>query len=402
MMRATRSQRGIRAVRGEGRGLMELRGSAGAARRMVGSRQERRQRRVRTTFALTACAVMAMLVGPVTPTMALADAPAPEADPRLAAEASPGPDTESATDAGEPLGGVSIAEIVGTALPDVPDDTTWIRVGEDAAFTFEVPSSWTGVRNLPWLEADGSTSGTVILAGPDPEVLGTEFSQPGVAIGVSSNPNGLSPRQVVDAESYDALCSGSPVEDHADPAYLASSRVWTSCGGREEAFLLVLAIAPTDSPGLLGAFFQGVSEADLAYVQHIMGSLRAGQATETPATGPLLTPVPQPLDTLVPAPAPITQPTEGTSRGWTATLDECLLQMNDAIAYGTVTNTDDRSHGYRVYVRFLDATGLLIGEGYWDTPPVEPDQSARYEVRLLAVNGVTEATCLLKEVLVRD
>jgi hypothetical protein len=284
-----------------------------------------------------------------------------------------------------------VADIFGAEPPPIPADTTWLRVGDPAApFSLEVPSSWSSARAVPWIEADGSSSGVVLLAGPDPEALGSDFSQPAVGVGVTSNPNGLTPRQVVESEGYGASCTASPVEEQSDIAFAASYQVWTSCGGEGDAFLLVLAIAPTDSPGLLGIVYQGASQVDLAYIEHIMSSLgpATGSSAPTPGPGTVETPSPGPV--------------AATSRSWTASLDECLLQMNDAIAYGTVTNTDDRSHGYRVYVRFVDASGLLLGESYWDTPAVDPGQAARYEVRLLAVNGVTEATCMLGDVLVRD
>jgi hypothetical protein len=284
-------------------------------------------------------------------------------------------------------GALSLADIIGTTVPAVPAGTSWSSVS-GAGVTFEVPETWETSRTVPWLEGDGSSSGWVVLAGPDVNGLGSDFSLPGVAIGISSNPAGLTPRQVVAAEDYEGSCTPSPIGELGDGSYSASYRIWTACGDSDEAYLVVLAIAQADTPGLVALLLQGTSAADLAFFEHTLNSVQVG-------------PVPGLAGTEA-TPAVATSPPERNSRGWSATLDECLLQMNDAIAYGTVTNTDDRSHGYRVYVRFLDATGLSLGESYWDTPAVEPGEGARYEVRLLAINGVTEATCIVSEVLVRD
>jgi hypothetical protein len=76
--------------------------------------------------------------------------------------------------------------------------------------------------------------------------------------------------------------------------------------------------------------------------------------------------------------------------------------INDAIAIGTITNVDTGSHGCRVYIRFLDPSNLLIGEDYWDTPALDPGQHYQYQVRLLALNGITQFTCNLTQVLIRN
>jgi hypothetical protein len=236
---------------------------------------------------------------------------------------------------------------------------------------------------VPWAEEDGSSSGSIVVAGPSLGGLGSDFSQPGVAIGITANPSGRTARQVVDSDNYATVCTGQPAEEEKGDGYATAYRFWSPCGGRDGAFLIVVVIAPEGTRALFAVIFQGAAEADLAYVERVMGSLQNGSGTPTPTSGTAATPAP------------------GNAQGWAANVEECLLQIGDAIAIGTVTNTDTRDHAYRVIVRFTDRTGLLIGENYWDTPALAPGQAFRYQIRQLA-QGYTEVTCALSEVLIRN
>jgi len=265
----------------------------------------------------------------------------------------------------------------------VPAGTSWVRIENDSgAFGVEVPTTWTQHQTVPWAEADGTSSGSILVAGPDTSALGADFTKPGVAIGITANPGRRTPRQVVDGDDYSSFCTGTPSADETGPGYAASYRLWSACGGRADAFVIVVVIAPTGSSALLAAIFQGSDQADLGYVEHMLGSIATGSG------GPVATA------------APTTPP--GNSQGWTATVDECLLQIGDAIAIGRITNVDTRSHGYRVIIRFTDPQNLLIGEDYADTPAIDPGQTYRYQVRHLAAGGVTQARCVLSDVLIRN
>lgn len=334
---------------------------------------------------------VALLIAATYATAACSGTPTASQAPITPAPGTPAPTTAPtvapATSA-PAVTGPSLQSITGAAPPAVPAGTTWIRIGDDAgAFTFEVPSTWTQHQTVPWAEEDGSSSGSIVVAGPEIGGLGSDFSQPGVAIGVSSNPTGRTARQVVDADNYATVCTGTPAEEENGDGYTAAYRFWSPCGGRDEAFLIVVVIAPAGTQALFAVIFQGSSAADLGYVEHVMGSLQTGGGTPTPTAAAT-------------TPAATTPP--GNAQGWTASVTECLSQINDAIAVGIITNVDTRSHGYRVYVRFLDPTGLLIGEDYWNTPTLDPGQSYEWEVRHLALNGAKLDTCNLSEVLVRN
>lgn len=293
----------------------------------------------------------------------------------------------SAPPSGAPVTGAtgpSLQTIIGATPPPIPTGTTWSRIGADnGAYTFEVPSTWTQHQTLPWAEADGTTSGSIVVAGPAVGGLGTDFTKPGVAIGITTNPGARTPRQVVDADDYSTFCTGAPAADENGAGYAASYRMWNPCGGSEDAFILVIVVAPAGTQALFAVIFQGASQADLGYIEHIIGSLQTGGGTPTATFAAATTP-------------------PGNSQGWTANVEECLSQINDAIAIGTITNVDTRSHSYRVYVRFTDPSNLLVGEDYWDTPALDPGQSYRYEVRHMALNGVTNFRCTLSEVLIRN
>jgi hypothetical protein len=184
-------------------------------------------------------------------------------------------------------GGPSISSILGTShLP--PALTTWARVTDPAAaFSYEVPSTWTGHAANPWVE-NGLTIGTVLAAGPDPAKLATDFSVPGVVIGVSANPSSMTAHDVVEADdAYAGTCTPGPVQDATESGATASFRLWEACAGGT-GFLLVMAIVPADGKGLLAIVFQGVTEADLGYLDHIAGSIHGATAAATP--GPHATP----------------------------------------------------------------------------------------------------------------
>jgi len=287
-----------------------------------------------------------------------------------------------------------LAGILGGAAAVAPAGTSWIRVSEDGGtFSIEVPAAWTQHQTIPWNEDDGSTSGSIVVAGPQLGTLGSDFTQPAVAVGISRNPNGLTPKAAVSADDFSGACTAQPAEEANDPTYNAAVRMWEQCGGREGASILALVIQPIGGTALLGGVFQSASAADLGYIEHIFGSIQGGDTANPP--GGSTTPAP------VVVPPQVTAPPQN-SQGYTATIDECLLQMNDAIAIGKVKNTDNRSHAYRVVVRFLDRDGLLLGSSQWDVDALDPGQSGRYEVRLMAINGVREVTCQLSEVLIRS
>jgi hypothetical protein len=182
-------------------------------------------------------------------------------------------------------GGLSVSSLLGLT-PGEPQGTRWIQVIDAGApFTFQVPSSWTGHVASPWREG-ASEIGTVLAAGPDPTKLATDFSVPGVAIGVSANESGRTAHQVVEADTaYVGTCTPSAIEDAVEAGISASFRVWESCAGGS-AYLLIMAIVPAGGDGLIAIAFQGVTEGDLGYLEHIVGSLQATGAAASPGPTP--------------------------------------------------------------------------------------------------------------------
>lgn len=309
--------------------------------------------------------------------------PAATTAPTTAVTAAP----PAATATAAPVGGTgpSLQSIFGSAPPAVPAGTTWTRIGADnGAFTFEVPSTWTTQQTVPWAEADGSSSGSLVVAGTNVNGLGTDFSAPGVAIGITTNPTGRTAADVVTTTDYSTTCTGEPAGTENGAGYTAAYRVWTACGGRADAFLLVVVVNPAGTQALFVVIFQGAAQADLGYVERIIGSVQAGAGTPGTTTAP---------------PAATTPP--ANAQGWTVNMEECLLQIGDAIAIGTVTNMDTRDHAYRVIVRFTTPENLLIGEAYWDTPALAPGQPFRFQIRQLA-QGYTAVNCTVSDVLIRN
>jgi hypothetical protein len=277
-----------------------------------------------------------------------------------------------------PSGGGILSGIVGSPPP--PSGITWSRVADDAgSFSFEVPSAWGQARTVAW-EENGSRIGTIVVAAPSLDAFGSDFSKPGVAVGVAANAGGLTLRASVESNDFSGACTATPTEESTEGGYGAAFRLWTGCGGLEESFVAVIAVAATDGTGLIAAILQGTSEAELGYLVPIVDSLQAaGVAPGLPTATPT-------------APG-------GVGPGYTVTIDECLLQIGDAIAIGRVRNGDTTGHAYRIAVRFSDEAGVLVGEDHRETPALTPGQAYRYQARWQA-QGATAVTCVVSEVVV--
>ena len=282
-------------------------------------------------------------------------------------------------------GGITIGSILGEVLPATAPGTTWTRIADDAGtFSFEVPSTWTEQATLPWEEA-GARIGTVVLAGPTAAGVGTDFTVPGIAVGIAANAPGSTPRSVVESDDFSGSCTGDPVEEASEAGYMSAFKGWSGCGGNTDAFVLVIAISPAGSTGLIAVVFQGVGQADLGYLEHIMGSL---EASRIPWTGPVASER---------APASAAAPT-GNGQAFTITIDECFLQTGSVGSIGVIRNTDSTSHAYRIRVRFVDEAGIVYAEAEQETPALAPGEAYRFGTPFQDAHGVTGTTCTVVDV----
>jgi len=287
-----------------------------------------------------------------------APTPGPTAPPASNAPAPTGTAAPAASLAVAVAGAPSISSILGAShLP--PVSTTWTRISDAGApFTYEVPSTWTGHAAYPW-EEGGQAVGVVLAAGPDPSKLSTDFSVPGIAIGLSANPGGLTAHQVVEADnSYGATCTASGVQDTTDSGATASFQLWESCAGGT-GYLLVMAIVPAGGQGLVAIIFQGVAEADLGYLDHIAGSLQAATTTATPA--------------------PAATPGQVSGQTYTISMDDCHNQHGQGIAAGLIRNDDTLVHTFRIVVAFSDPNNVLLNDTWGTTPDIPPGITARWQ-----------------------
>ncbi len=281
--------------------------------------------------------------------------------------------------------GLTIGWILGDALPAAPPGTTWTRITDDAGtFSFEVPSTWTEQATLPWEEA-GARIGTVVVAGPAVAGVGSDFTVPGVAVGIAANAPGSTPRSVVESDDFTGSCTGDPVEEASEAGYMSAFKGWSGCGGNTDAFVLAIAISPAGSTGLIAVVFQGVGQADLGYLEHIMGSI---EASGIPPTGPVAS---------EPAPASSAAP-PGNSQAFTITIDECFLQTGSVGSIGVIRNTDSTSHAYRIRVRFVDEAGIVYAEAEQETPALAPGEAYRFGTPFQDAHGVTGTTCTVVDV----
>jgi hypothetical protein len=306
-------------------------------------------------------------------------APPATTQPTAAAD-TPAPTPAAVTPSATPAS-ISVSSSRGTTEPTPPPGTIWVRVSDPgAAFTFEVPSNWANVAVSPW-EEGGTNVGVLLVAGPDPSKIGSDFSVPGIAIGLSANAAGLTPLALVQEDDYSSACTATAAQSAAEPGAVAAYRTWESCGPSRIAFLLLMGIVPQGSTGLVGVVFQGASEADQAYLEHILGSLAAeGGAVSTPV----------PIGTGQPG-----QP-------YSLSMDICQNQHGQGVAEGNITNQDAVAHTFRVIVDFYDFSGttLLNDAGSYDLA-VDPGTTRRWQAIVSSGLPSGEITCKVKEVQMR-
>jgi hypothetical protein len=305
----------------------------------------------------------------------------------VAACAAPGPPLKAPTGTPEPIPaqsatapsngiGLSVTRLLGANLGSPPSATTWIRAADPTvSFSYEVPASWSHVAAAPF-EEGGATVGMVLAAGPDPTKLGTDFSVPGVAVGLSTNPRGTTARAAVEAEDYAAACKAGGIQDGDDPA--AAYQSWDSCGPGDGGTLLVIAVTP-ETGGLVLVVFQGSAAADLAYLDHILGSLAGTSSAASPPPGATSGPL-------------------ESGGPFSITLDICQNQHGQGVAEGLIRNNDALVHAFRVYVTFFDPNGILLTDTDGLTPDIPPGVTAKWQAVVPSGLPSTSVTCQVTDV----
>jgi hypothetical protein len=273
-------------------------------------------------------------------------------------------------------GGLDVGGILGN-VPSIPADTTWIRVSDpNAPFTFEVPSTWTSHKAGTWDESN-QTIGTVLAAGPDINKLGSDFSVPGVVIGIAANAAGRTPHGVVEADTSGAgACTPGVVQDAAQQGGAAAYRISTC--GTSGGLILVMAIASSTDPGIIEILLQGTSQADVGYLQHIIGSLAASSPSATAA--------------------PAASSATGAGATFTITMNICQNQHGQGVAEGLITNTDSRIHVYRIVVAFSDPNGVFLNDTGWTTSALDPGVTSRWQAEVPSGLPAVPVSCRITAV----
>lgn len=329
------------------------------------------RRTVGAVVLLASLAVAACGGGPASP------APTASLGPVVTPAAATAPVSPAASSV---VGGVSISAILGVASP--PASTTWRRVTDAAApFSFEVPSEWTGHLAYPW--SQGGSTGTVLIAGPDPAKLGSDFGVPGVAVALSGNVAGATARQLVEADTtFSATCTAGPVEEATEEAGTAAYRLWEACAGGQ-AYVLELAIVPTNGQGLVVILFQGVDASQLGYLDHIVTSIR-GEAT--PATG------------APPTAGPASSGGSVSGPTYTISMDVCQNQHGQGVSGGLIRNDDGLIHSYRIVVAFSDPNGVFLNDTGWTTSDLQPGITARWQATVPSGLPAVSVSCQITRV----
>lgn len=169
--------------------------------------------------------------------------------------------------------GDQIEQDAGTDIETGAAYTDYVLITDDTgALQVEVPVEWNDVNTYwPWTAADGTQTGTGIVASPSVDDFFNDWGTPGVAISVGT---GYTPDELLDTMlgsdlSFLDQCDAGERGDYDDGLYTGRSQIFTQCGetGAEYA---VIAAEPQGGEFVILVEVQVVTQADLDALDRIL------------------------------------------------------------------------------------------------------------------------------------
>jgi len=171
---------------------------------------------------------------------------------------------------------VSFAQ--GNNVPDVADTGTtyeeyYTFENDSRTIRVDIPRAWSDTSTGSWRRGDSEVPRSIaVVAAPDIDGFLNTWTTPGMFLGASRQlAQELTPDQLLDQTAFNDECTYDSRNDYSDALYTGKYDVWTNCGGRDTA-LLVVAFTPEDGSFLGMVQVQVVSEADLEALDRILDS----------------------------------------------------------------------------------------------------------------------------------
>ena len=166
----------------------------------------------------------------------------------------------------------------GGNVPDVADTGTtyeeYYTFENDArTIRVDIPRAWSDTSTGSWRRGDSEVPRSIaVVAAPDINGFLNTWTTPGMFLGASRQlAQELTPDQLLDQTAFNGECTYDSRNNYSDPLYTGKYDVWTNCGGRDTA-LLVVAFTPEDGSFLGMVQVQVVSKADLKALDRILDS----------------------------------------------------------------------------------------------------------------------------------
>lgn len=166
----------------------------------------------------------------------------------------------------------------GGNVPDVADTGTtyeeyYTFENDSRTIRVDIPRAWSDTSTGSWLRGDSEVPRSIaVVAAPDINGFLNTWTTPGMFLGASRQlAQELTPDQLLDQTAFNRECTYDSRNNYSDPLYTGKYDVWTNCGGRDTAMLLV-AFTPEDGSFLGMVQVKVVSEADLEALDRILDS----------------------------------------------------------------------------------------------------------------------------------
>lgn len=164
----------------------------------------------------------------------------------------------------------------GNDVPDVADtgasyDEYYTFENESRTLRVDIPRAWSDTSTGSWRRGDTEVPQSIALvAAPNINDFLNTWTTPGMFLGASRQlARELTPDQLLDEMAFTNECTFDGRSDYSDALYTGRYDVWTNCGGRDTA-LVVVAFTPEDKSFLGMVQVQVVSEADLEALDRIL------------------------------------------------------------------------------------------------------------------------------------
>lgn len=164
-----------------------------------------------------------------------------------------------------------------TPTPDPVEGDVLTVTDDTGSVSFQVPAAWAQVDGAPIADASGRPFAR-LSASPDLAGYSGTWNVPGATAWVTPDAGAGSPDEVADLLASvvaDGACGLSDSGAYDDDVHTGSFEVWAGCGG-VSAVMIVVFLDARDAGYRAVVALQAATETDVAAIDLVLGSFRAG------------------------------------------------------------------------------------------------------------------------------